>query len=112
MKKLLIIKSLIIIVVIAIIAFTTSCSKPNPYDCPPAVNANKQIHTEDMESLVKTSQLVSIAIADTVDGRVTYNVSFPDGTVLDSMYAEEIANGLITGKWDYNEDLAIITHIF
>lgn len=105
MKKLLIIKLLIIVVVIAIIGLT-SCSKPNMYDCPPAVNADKH-YTEDMASLIRTSHAISIAIADTVEGRVTYNVSFPDGTVLDSMYPEEIANGLITGKWDYNEDFII-----
>jgi len=45
--------------------------------------------------------------ADSVDGRPTYTVMFNDTTVLESMYPEEIANGLISGKWEYDEDLKI-----
>jgi hypothetical protein len=42
-----------------------------------------------------------------VDGRKLFTVVFPDGKALEHMYAEEIAHGLKTGKWEYNEDLTI-----
>lgn len=77
-----------------------SCEKP--------IVTNNVIHTEDMPTLLKSSSNIKIVISDNVEGRQTYNVLFPDGTILDSMYPEEIANGLITGKWDYNEDLTIL----
>lgn len=60
-----------------------------------------------MPTLIRSAESITIEVADTINGRVTYTVSFPDGTGLDSMYPEEIANGLITGKWDYNEDFSI-----
>jgi hypothetical protein len=44
---------------------------------------------------------------DTVDGRPVYSVLLDDGTGLDLMYAEEIAHSLVTGKWQYNEDLRV-----
>jgi len=93
------------LLVISVILFA-SCSKPSVHDCPP--NVQKQKHyTEDTEPYVGIARNLTISVADTIDGRVTYNLSFPDGATLESMYAEEIANGLITGKWDYNEDLQI-----
>ena len=95
-------KKLLLITLVALLA---SCSKPNQYDCPTVFK--QQIHTEDMSSLIKSSNNIQIVLAEDVDGRQTYNVLFPDGTVLDSMYPEEIANGLVTGKWDYNEDLQL-----
>ena len=64
-------------------------------------------YTEDMTSLTKQDNTMQIVFADSVEGRPTYNILFSDSTILDSMYPEEIANGLITGKWDYNEDLTI-----
>ena len=67
-----------------------------------------KFHTEDMVPVVEESKHISLVFADSVDGRPTYTVTFPDSTVLDSMYPEEIANGLITGKWNYNEDFTII----
>jgi hypothetical protein len=45
---------------------------------------------------------------DTVDGRPTYNVLFEDENGYDSMYAEEIANSLNKGKWEYNEMLKVV----
>jgi hypothetical protein len=45
--------------------------------------------------------------ADSVEGRPTFYVEFPDSTGLDSMYPEEIANGLNTGVWNYNEMLEL-----
>jgi len=86
-----------------LIALLASCSKPNQCDCPTVLKH----HTEDMPTLNMSSNNIQIVMAENVDGRQTYNVLFPDGTVLDSMYPEEIANGLVTGKWDYNEDLSI-----
>jgi hypothetical protein len=94
-------KKLLLFILVALLA---SCSKPNQYDCP---TIPKQHHTEDMPTLNMSSNNIQIVMAENVDGRQTYNVLFPDGTVLDSMYPEEIANGLVTGKWDYNEDLSI-----
>ena len=45
-----------------------------------------------------------IAANDTMDARPMYHVVFPDGKVLERMYAEEIAGSLLQGKWGYNED--------
>jgi hypothetical protein len=64
-------------------------------------------HTEDMVPIVGSPKSLKLVFADSVDGRPTYTVLFNDSTVLDSMYPEEIANGLVTGKWDYNEDFII-----
>lgn len=64
-------------------------------------------YTEDMPPAKKQGEIIQVVFADSVDGRPTYNVLFPDSTVLDSMYPEEIANGLNTGKWDYNEMLKV-----
>lgn len=94
---------MILVILIVIIVALASCSKPNQYDCPTVYKHT----TEDMPTLVKSSNDVKLVQSDNVDGRQTYNVIFPDGTVLDSMYPEEIANGLVTGQWDYNEDFQI-----
>lgn len=64
-------------------------------------------HTEDMPPVVDSVKCITIIFVDSVDGRPTFNVEFADSTVLDSMYPEEIANGLTTGHWNYNEDLEI-----
>jgi hypothetical protein len=65
-------------------------------------------HTEDMPPISgKHPKCIQLVFTDSVDGRPTFYVEFPDSTKLDSMYPEEIANGLITGKWSYNEDLEI-----
>lgn len=64
-------------------------------------------HTEDMEPVNYSVQRIVVEFADSVDGRATYNVLFNDTTVLESMYPEEIANGIKTGEWKYNEDLQI-----
>lgn len=70
---------------------------------------HKQVvhHTEDMEPVNYSVQRIVVEFADSVEGRATYNVLFNDTTVLESMYPEEIANGIKTGKWEYNEDLQI-----
>lgn len=64
-------------------------------------------HTEDMVPVVGSPKSLKLVFADSVDGRPTYGVLFDDSTSLDSMYPEEIANGLNTGRWDYNEDFII-----
>jgi len=88
-------KKLLLIIGIAL----ASCEKP--------IVTTNVIHTEDMPTLVKSSSNIKVVLSENVEGRQTYSVLFPDGTILDSMYPEEIANGLITGRWDYNEDLTI-----
>ena len=88
-------KKIFIVISIAL----ASCEKP--------IETNNVIYTEDMPTLVKLSSDIKIIMSDNVEGRQTYNVLFPDGTILESMYPEEIANGLVTGSWDYNEDLNI-----
>lgn len=66
-----------------------------------------KFHTEDMVPVVQSPNSITVVFADSVDGRPTYYVEFPDSTGLDSMYPEEIANGLNTGVWDYNEMLQL-----
>jgi hypothetical protein len=68
----------------------------------------EKYHTEDMPSVNGNPKCITIVFADSVDGRPTFYVEFPDSTGLDSMYPEEIANGLNTGKWDYNEMLKLV----
>jgi hypothetical protein len=75
--------------------------------CEKSIETNNVIYTEDMPTLVKSSNDIKIVVSDSVEGRQTYNVLFPDGTMLESMYPEEIANGLVTDSWSYNEDLTI-----
>lgn len=41
------------------------------------------------------------------DERPTFTVIFEDEKVIQYMYPEEIANSLITGVWEYNEDLRV-----
>jgi hypothetical protein len=64
-------------------------------------------HTEDVAPAVQSVKTIQIVFADSVDNRPTYNVLFSDSTVLDSMYPEEIANGLNTSVWSYNEMLEL-----
>lgn len=46
---------------------------------------------------------------DDVDGRPIFSVLFQDSSkkALDYMYGEEIANGLATGNWEYDENLSV-----
>jgi hypothetical protein len=64
-------------------------------------------HTEDMVPVVGKPKSITLVFVDSVEGRPTFCVEFPDSTGLDSMYPEEIANGLATGVWKYNEDFII-----
>jgi len=54
-----------------------------------------------------TPGAVMLVPSDSVSGRATYTVIFDDEKALDFMYAEEIANGLLTNNWEANEDLKI-----
>ena len=61
--------------------------------------ANKHIkqnvHNSVKDSInVNQTKSLCLMFADSVDGRPTYTVMFNDTTVLESMYPEEIANGL------------------
>lgn len=47
---------------------------------------------------------IVIQESDKVEGRQTYHVKVGKNTY-EYMYAEEIANSLKTGVWEYNEDL-------
>jgi hypothetical protein len=51
---------------------------------------------------------IAIQNAGDVEGRKTYHVKVGKITY-EYMYAEEIANGLKTGNWLYNEDLKLET---
>ena len=44
---------------------------------------------------------------DSVDGRPVYDVVLKNDSLVEHMYAEEIAYSLTTGKWQYNEMLRI-----
>jgi len=54
-----------------------------------------------------TPGAIMLIPSDSVSGRATYTVIFDDEKALDFMYAEEIANGLLTNNWEPNEDLKI-----
>jgi hypothetical protein len=64
-------------------------------------------HTEDMEPVIGKPQSITVTLIDSVDGRPSFYIEFPDSTKIVSMYPEEIANGLNTGVWTYNEMLQL-----
>lgn len=64
-------------------------------------------HTEDMKPVSKKADVITLVFTDSTDGRPTFCVEFNDSTLIESMYPEEIANGLVTGKWTYNEMLTL-----
>lgn len=70
------------------------------------VFSKKNTTTSSLITVDKTKSLC-LMFADTVDGRPIYTVMFNDTTVLDAMYPEEIASGLLSGKWEYDEDLKL-----
>ena len=59
------------------------------------------------QSLPKNS--VVIIPTDNVDGRPIFSVLFQDEkkSALDYMYGEEIVNGLVSGNWNYDENISI-----
>lgn len=66
----------------------------------------KMCKSETKLPIAEKAVTAKIVFVKEVEGRPTFNVVLPD-TTLSSMYAEEIAHGLITGLWDYNEDWTI-----
>lgn len=51
---------------------------------------------------------ITISFTDTSeDGRPFYDVYVSDSLVANYLYAEEIAKGLIDGRWKYDETLEI-----
>jgi hypothetical protein len=61
-----------------------------------------------VHNINRDSTPITIVFSDTTDdGRPMYSILLSDSTGLDSMYPEEIANSLNTGKWQYNEDLRV-----
>jgi hypothetical protein len=62
--------------------------------------------TRKHQNFIEDGRIVIIPVGD-VEGRNKYNVLFNDEDCMDSMYAEEICNGLLTDDWDYNEDLEL-----
>lgn len=69
------------------------------------LNPVKQCHKKHINRM--TDGRFMVIPVDTVDDRPTYNVVFEDEKGYDSMYPEEIANSLNTGKWQYNEMLRL-----
>lgn len=62
--------------------------------------------TRKHQNVISDGRIVLIPVGE-VEGRKKYNVLFNDEDGMDNMYPEEIANGLITNDWDYNEMLTI-----
>jgi hypothetical protein len=62
--------------------------------------------TKKHQNFIDDGRIVIIPVGE-VEGRKKFNVLFNDEDGIDDMYPEEIASGLITGKWDYNEMLTI-----
>ena len=100
MKRIIITSIVALAIPVATVLGFSSCAKP--------VKKSVKLHTEDMPTLSKQSKdVIQIQFVDSVEGRPTYNVLFSDSTGLDSMYPEEIAHGLATGSWTYDEMLTI-----
>ena len=55
---------------------------------------------------IDTTTIVIYPTKNIVDGRQTFSVIIGE-YAMDYMYAEEIAQSLKTGKWEYNEDLRV-----
>jgi hypothetical protein len=53
------------------------------------------------------SNITIISENDSTDSRPMFTVKLANGTIHDHMFAEEIAQGLLNGKWTRNEDLTI-----
>ena len=68
--------------------------------------SNDSLCSRKHQNFISDGRIIIIPV-DTLDDRKTYNVLFNDEDGVDSMYPEEIANGLATGNWSYNEDLQI-----
>ncbi len=56
------------------------------------------------------NQPVATIISENADkeGRPMFTVKLPNGKTLEHMYAEEIAQGLLDGKWIYDEAMTLV----
>lgn len=102
-------KKTLIVVIITAITFTYCGYLVGMSTVKPLVVYKERYNEDTFIPNKGTSMPFTVQFADSVGGRPTYNISFPDSTGLDSMYPEEIAASLITGKWQYNEDFRIDT---
>ena len=59
------------------------------------------------QSSISPTDTVAFYVVDIHDTNDRRPLVFPDGKVLERMYAEEIAGSLLQGKWSYNEDLKL-----
>lgn len=78
--------------------------------CPPIKHSSKKhivSNSVTVPIVMDGAKSLCLMFADSVDGRPTFTVMFNDTTVLDAMYPEEIANGLLSGKWEYDEDIKL-----
>jgi hypothetical protein len=57
--------------------------------------------------MTQESDVIIITEQSDDDGRPTFKVKLPDGTVHEYFYAEEIAHSLITGTWQTDQDLRL-----
>ena len=60
-----------------------------------------------VENVSNNSNIVIVNEHSDNDGRPMFTVKLANGKVLKHMYAEEIAQGLLDGKWASDEDLRL-----
>jgi hypothetical protein len=60
-----------------------------------------------VENKINQDNDAIVIIEESDEERPMFTVKLPDGRVLEHFFAEEIAQGLIDGKWKNNEDLVI-----
>jgi hypothetical protein len=98
-----------VLTLIALAILATSCGNTKYVNCDAYKTHYKPVKAEKHKNHVKCDAYSSVIIvpSDSHDGRPTFTVYFSDGKALDYMYAEEIAQSLNTGKWEYDEDLTL-----
>lgn len=52
-----------------------------------------------------------IVYEESNEGRPMFNVKLANGRVIEHMYAEEIAQGLLSGQWEYNESMVLVPEV-
>ncbi len=75
-----------ILLVLTVVIAAVSCKVENINDKPEAI-----IITEESD-----------------EERPMFTVKLPSGKVLEHMYAEEIAQGLLDGRWNYDEAMTLV----
>jgi hypothetical protein len=61
-----------------------------------------------VESVSNRPDAIIISEHSDNDGRPMFTVKLPNGTTLQHVYAEEIAQGLLDGQWKYDEDMTLV----